>query len=311
MKQAGILGIGAYVPEKILTNQELEDRIDTTDEWIRTRTGIHQRRLAAESEETADLAEKSAREALSCANLSPNDLDLILVATATAERRLPSVACQVQHRLGATNAAALDVAAACSGFMYALSIAQQFIQTGTYRHVLVIGAEKLSSIVDWTDRNTCVLFGDASAAMILGEVSKDRGILAIELGADGSGGDHLYTDPLVHMNGSEVFKFAVRQMGDASLAAIKKAGITKEDVDFLIPHQANIRIIEAARRKLGLPKEKVSVTLDRYGNTSSASIPLSFHHEVQRGAINDGDLVVLVGFGGGLTWGSIVLRYGQ
>lgn len=309
--RAGIIGIGRYIPEKVVTNYDLEKIMDTSDEWIRTRTGIEERRIASDDMKTSDLGARAALEAIEDAKISPEEIDLIIVATATPDQSFPSVACVLQERLGAKRAAALDISAACSGFIYAMATAEQFIQTGAYKKILVVGAEKLSKITDWNDRSTGVLFGDGAGAVVLGEVSDDRGILSFELGADGSGGKHLYEKGHIVMNGREVFKFAVRQMGESSINVLEKAGLTKEDVDFLIPHQANIRIMEAARQRLELPEEKMSKTIHKYGNTSAASIPISLYEEVKAGKIKDGDLIVMVGFGGGLTWGAIALRWGQ
>lgn len=300
-----------YIPEKVVTNYDLEKIMDTSDEWIRTRTGIEERRIASDDMKTSDLGARAALEAIEDAKISPEEIDLIIVATATPDQSFPSVACVLQERLGAKRAAALDISAACSGFIYAMATAEQFIQTGAYKKILVVGAEKLSKITDWNDRSTGVLFGDGAGAVVLGEVSDDRGILSFELGADGSGGKHLYEKGHIVMNGREVFKFAVRQMGESSINVLEKAGLTKEDVDFLIPHQANIRIMEAARQRLELPEEKMSKTIHKYGNTSAASIPISLYEEVKAGKIKDGDLIVMVGFGGGLTWGAIALRWGQ
>ena len=309
---AGILGVGYYLPERILTNADLEKIVDTNAEWIRTRTGIETRHIAADGEETSDLAYEAAVAALEDAAIDASELDMILVATVTGDAAFPSVACQLQARLGATKAAAMDVTAACAGFMYAMITAKQFIEGSDYKHILVIGAEKLSKITDWTDRNTCVLFGDGAGACVMGPVSADRGILSFELGADGTGGKALYQeDTLIRMNGREVYKFAVRQMPESSENVVLKAGLTKDDVDFLVPHQANIRIMEAARTRLDIPKERMSYSIKKYGNTSAASIPIAFAEEVKQGNIKDGDHVVLVGFGGGLTWGAVLLRYGK
>ncbi|HEX6923005.1 MAG TPA: beta-ketoacyl-ACP synthase III [Bacillales bacterium] len=308
---AGVLGIGRYESERVLTNKDLEKVMDTSDEWIRTRTGIEERRLAPEEVDTSDMAFEAAQTALKDADLEAADIDLILVATVTPDYPFPSVACMIQDRLGAGQAAAMDVGAACAGFMYGIVTAKQFIDNGTYKNILVVGAEKLSKIIDWEDRSTAVLFGDGAGAVVIGPVSDGKGILSFELGADGSGGKHLYQDDYIKMNGREVFKFAVRQMGQTAISVIEKAGLKKEDVDFLVPHQANVRIMEAARERLELPKDKMAVTVDQYGNTSSASIPIALVEELNEGKIQDGDLVVLVGFGGGLTWGGIALRWGK
>ncbi|MDA1762189.1 beta-ketoacyl-ACP synthase III [Bacillus cereus] len=307
----GILGIGRYVPEKVVTNHDLEEIMDTSDEWIRTRTGIAERRIADDTIDTSYMAVEASKKALEDAGISGEDIDLILVATVTPDRAFPAVACVIQEAIGAKHAAAMDVSAACAGFMYGMITAQQFIQTGTYKNVLVVGSDKLSKIVDWNDRNTAVLFGDGAGAVVMGAVSEGRGVLSFELGADGSGGKHLYQDEYVMMNGREVFKFAVRQLGDSCLRVLDKAGLTKEDVDFLVPHQANIRIMESARERLNLPQEKMSMTIEKFGNTSASSIPIAMVEELQNGRIQDGDLIILVGFGGGLTWGAVALRWGK
>ncbi|KQL36210.1 3-oxoacyl-ACP synthase [Bacillus sp. FJAT-25509] len=309
---AGILGIGSYVPEKKLTNYDLEQMMDTSDEWIVSRTGIKERRIASDEQDTSDLAYEAAVEALKDANVKAEELDLILVGTVTPDKSFPSVACVIQEKLGAKNAAAMDISAACAGFIYGVVTAAQFVNTGTYSRILVIGAEKLTKIVNWEDRNTAVLFGDGAGAAVIGPVSEGRGILSYELGADGTGGKHLYKggDHLI-MNGREVFKFAVRQMGDSCESVLKLAGLTKEEVDFLIPHQANTRIMDAARERLQLPKEKMSVIIDRHGNTSSSSIPIALVEEYKKGNVKEDDVLVLVGFGGGLTWGAIALRFGR
>lgn len=309
---AGIVGLGRYLPEKIVTNSDLEKIMDTSDEWIRTRTGIEERRISSDDVNSSDMAYEAALKALENANVSAEEIDMILVATVTPDQPFPSIACMIQDKLGAKKAAAMDVSAACSGFMYGIVTAKQFIESGSYKYVLVVGVEKLSKITNWDDRNTAVLFGDGAGAVLLGPVSEGRGILAFELGADGSGGKHLYQEKeFISMNGREVYKFAVRQMGESSVNVLEKAGLSKEDVDFLIPHQANIRIMESARQRLELPVEKMSKTIHKYGNTSSASIPISIVEEVEAGKIKDDDLIVLVGFGGGLTWGAIALRWGK
>ncbi|AAP25147.1 MULTISPECIES: beta-ketoacyl-ACP synthase III [Bacillus] len=307
----GILGIGRYVPEKVVTNHDLEKIMDTSDEWIRTRTGIAERRIADDTIDTSYMAVEASKKALEDAGISGEDIDLILVATVTPDRAFPAVACVIQEAIGAKHAAAMDLSAACAGFMYGMITAQQFIQTGTYKNVLVVGSDKLSKIVDWNDRNTAVLFGDGAGAIVMGAVSEGKGVLSFELGADGSGGKHLYQDEYVMMNGREVFKFAVRQLGDSCLRVLDKAGLTKEDVDFLVPHQANIRIMESARERLNLPQEKMSMTIEKFGNTSASSIPIAMVEELQNGRIQDGDLIILVGFGGGLTWGAVALRWGK
>ncbi|RKD24166.1 3-oxoacyl-ACP synthase [Ammoniphilus oxalaticus] len=326
MRAAGILGTGAYLPEKILTNQDLEEMVDTSDDWIVSRTGIRERRISAEGEAASDLAYKAAQQALETAGLDAEQIDLIIVATITPDTTFPSTANLIQERLGAKKAAAFDLAAACSGFLYGVATASQFIQNGLYRYALVIGVECLSRIVDWTDRNTCVLFGDGAGAAVLGPVEDGSGFLSFDLGSDGAGGELLKLPAggsrmpaseetiankqhFLQMAGSDVFKFAVRVMGSSAEAAIEKAGLTKEDISLLVPHQANMRIIDAAVKRLGLPIEKVVVNLDRYGNMSAASIPVALDEAAKNGKIKQGDHLVLVGFGGGLTWGASVLKW--
>jgi 3-oxoacyl-[acyl-carrier-protein] synthase-3 len=308
---AGLIGIGKYVPEHIVTNHDLEQRIDTSDEWIRTRTGIEERRIADENTDTSDMAYEAAKQAIENAGIQPEDIGMILVATVTPDRPFPSVATILQDRLGAKNAAAMDVSAACAGFMYGVVMAKHFVEADTYKHVLVVGVEKLSKVTDWEDRNTAVLFGDGAGAAVVSKVSEGRGILSFELGADGTGGKHLYQDEYIRMNGREVFKFAVRQMGESAVNVTEKAGLSTEDVDYLIPHQANIRIMEASRERLGLPVEKMSKSVHKYGNTSAASIPISLFDDLQEGRVKDDDIIVLVGFGGGLTWGALCIKWGK
>lgn len=310
---AGILGLGKYVPEKVVTNLDLEKILDTSDEWIRTRTGIQERRIAREDEHSSDMAYEAAKQALENAGIQPEEIGLIIVATITPDRAFPSVACQLQERLGAVNAAAMDLSAACSGFIYALATAKLYVESNNYDYVLIVGVEKLSKITDWNDRNTAVLFGDGASAAVVGKVSEGRGILAFELGADGAGGKYLNMNDenFIYMNGREVFKFAVRQMGATALSVLEKAGLSKEDVDFLVPHQANIRIMEAARERLELSEDKLSKRIHKYGNTSSSSIGIALKDELDEGKIKDDDIVVLVGFGGGLTWGGAVIRWGK
>ena len=309
----GILGVGHYTPENIMTNEDLEKLVDTNDEWIRTRTGIEERRIAGDDIDSSDMAFEAAKRAMEDAATKPEDIDLILVATVTPDTPFPSVACMLQDKLGASRAAAMDVSAACSGFMYALITAKQFIETKAYKNILVVGTEKLSKIIDWTDRNTCVLLGDGAGAAVVGEVSNGKGILSFELGANGAGGKYLYQNKENHlvMNGREVYKFAVKQMPESSAYVIDKLGLNKEDVDYLIPHQANIRIMNAARERLGISGDKMADTIKKYGNNSSASIPMALSESVKSGKIKDNDLVVLVGFGGGLTWGAVAMRWGK
>lgn len=308
----GIIGLGRYVPERVVTNFDLEKIMDTTDEWIRTRTGIEERRYADDDVNTSDMAYEAAKEALQDSGIEAHQIGLILVATVTPDMPFPSVSTMIQEKLGAKNAAAMDISAACAGFMYGVITAKQFVESGTYPYVLVVGVEKLTKITNFEDRNTAVLFGDGAGAAIVGEVSEGRGILSFELGADGSGGKHLTQNgAYLEMNGREVYKFAVRQMGESAENVIVKAGITKEEVDFLVPHQANIRIMEASRLRLGLPVEKMSTTIKQFGNTSAASIPIALKEELLAGKVKDDDVVVLVGFGGGLTWGAICLKWGK
>jgi 3-oxoacyl-[acyl-carrier-protein] synthase-3 len=324
---AQITGWGKYLPQRILTNDDLAQRMETTDEWIRARTGIAARRIADGRESTAAMATYAARRALGVANLAPLKLDLIIVATATPEYLFPATACLVQDALGAVRAAAFDLSAGCSGFVYALSVAAQLIQSGGQRNVLVIGAETLSRIIDWSDRNTCVLFGDGAGAVVLQAAEGSGGVLASVLGADGSGADLLkvpgggsrhptsatsYQDGehFIHMDGREVYRFATRIMARASREAMEAAHLTADKVALFIPHQANMRIIESAARELGIPQDHVYVNLERYGNTSAASIPIALCEAVEEGRLQPGDHIVLVGFGAGLTWGATVLRWG-
>ncbi len=322
----GILGTGSYVPEKILTNFDLEKIVDTSDEWIVSRTGIKERRISTNEESSSDLAYEAAIAALDNAKISADQLDLIIVATITPDHLFPSTASVLQNRLGATKAAAFDLSSACSGFLYGITTGTQFIKTGLYKYILVIGVDTLSKITDWTDRNTCVLFGDGAGAAILGQVEDGFGFLSYDLGSDGSGGDLLIQkaggsriptskasveDKLhfIHMNGPEVFKFAVKIMEQASNSVIEKAGLSKEDINFFIPHQANIRIIDYAKDRLNLEDDKVIVHVDKYGNTSSASIPIALDEANKSNLFNNGDNILLVGFGGGLTWGATLIKW--
>lgn len=328
MRSVGILGIGHYVPEKVLTNFDLEKMVDTSDEWITERTGIKQRHIAAPKEATSDLSLKAAQRALEDAGVSPEELDLVIVATASPDHAFPSTACLVQDRIGAKNAAAFDLSAGCSGFVYSLGVASQMIKTGLYNKALIIGAETLSRIMNWQDRNTCVLFGDGAGAAVVGVVDDGYGVLGIDLGADGSGGKYLYqpaggsrtpaseqtvadNDHTIHMNGPEVFKFAIQIMGKTAKTALKNAGMKPEDLDLLVPHQANLRIISSAAKRLKLPMEKVWVNVDKYANTSAASIPIALCEAQAAGALKKGDNIILVGFGAGLTWSAIVLKWSK
>lgn len=309
----GIIGTGHFVPDNVVTNKDLEKIVDTTDEWIRTRTGIEERRIAPDDMDSSDMAYYAAKNALADAQVDPSEIDLILVATVTPDTPFPSVANMIQDKLGATNAAALDVAAACAGFVYGLVTGVQYIATKAYKKVLVVGVDKLSKITDWNDRNTCVLLGDGAGAVVLGDVSDGRGLLSFELGSNGAKGEELYQskENYLVMNGREVFKFAVRQMPESSMNVIEKAGLTKADVDFLVPHQANIRIMEAARQRLDIPEERMAKTIHRYGNNSSASIPIALSESLLEGKIKENDVIVLVGFGGGLSWSAAALKWGK
>lgn len=324
-KKVGILGVGSYVPQKVVSNFDFEKIMDTSDEWIKTRTGISQRRYADDSEATSDLSTKAALKALECASLTPEDIDLIIVATATPDMIFPSTACLVQENIGAKNAAAFDISVACSGFIYGMTIAKQFVETGMYNNILVIGAETLSRVLDFDDRGTAILFGDGAGAVVVGNV-ECGGILSTYLGSDGSGADFLNIpaggsklpatqntiDNRLHtikMAGNDVYKFAVRIMGESSMKALEMANLTSSDIDCLIPHQANIRIIDASAKRLKLDKDKVFVNLHKYGNMSAASVPVALDEAYREGKIKKGDNVVLVGFGGGLTWGASVINW--
>jgi len=326
-RSVGILGVGSTLPENIITNRDLETMVDTSSEWIISRTGIRERHIAGPDIATSDLSLTAGRQALERAGIEAQELDLIIVATATPDMPFPSTACIVQAALGANNAAAFDLEAACSGFLYGVAVAEQFISSKTYDTALVIGAETLSKITNWSDRNTCVLFGDGAGACVLGPVSNDRGILSHYLGADGRGKELLQIrgggsrkptsiDTVrqklhyIEMQGAEVYKFAVRIMGEAALKALQRSGLSREDVDFLVPHQANHRIIKAVARRLRLPPEQVIVNVDRCGNMSAASIPVALDEAIIAGRINADDILVLVAFGGGLTWGATVIRWG-
>ncbi|HDT9052894.1 TPA: ketoacyl-ACP synthase III [Staphylococcus pseudintermedius] len=310
----GIKGFGAYAPDRVIDNAYFESYLDTSDEWISQMTGIKERRWADENQDTSDLAYEASIRAIEDAGIDAQDIDMVIVATSTGDHRFPTVANMLQQRLGLGKVASMDQLAACSGFMYGIITARSFVLSGEYQNVLVVGADKLSKITDLNDRSTAILFGDGAGAVIIGEVSENRGILSYELGSDGVGGKYLYQDQetnFIRMNGREVFKFAVRVMGESSQRAVEKANLGPDDINMFIPHQANIRIMESARQRLNLPKEKMSVSVDKYGNTSVASIPLSVKQELENGSIKDDDVVVFVGFGGGLTWGSIVIRWGK
>lgn len=327
VRRAGIVGIGSALPEKVLNNEYFESIVDTSDEWIVTRTGIKERRVAVDGECASQLAARAAEQALNNAGISAEELDLIICATISGDMPLPATASIVQEKIGAKKAAAFDLSAGCSGFVYALTTANSFVCSGTYNKVLVVGVDLLSKVTDYTDRTTCILFGDGAGAVIVAPTDGSHGILSTVLGSDGAGAELLKIEaggsrmPItveaietrqhcIKMAGSEVFKFAVRIMGDASLQALEKCGLTPEDVDIFIPHQANIRIIESAARRLNLPPEKIFVNVQKYGNTSAASIPIAMSEAMQEGRLKPGDVVVMVGFGAGLTWAASVVKWG-
>jgi len=325
MRRVGIIGVGEYLPKKVLTNADLEKMVDTSDEWITSRTGIKKRRIAAKNEAASDLATKAAKGALADAGLKGEEIDLIIVATITGDMSFPSVACFLQNALSAKQAICFDISAACAGFVYAITIAQQFIARGTCKNALVVGTEVLSSVTDWKDRNTCVLFGDGAGAVVLSEV-KSGGILSTYLGSDGSKTDllllpaggsrkpatHQTIDDGLHyikMQGNELFKIAVTSMTEAAQIALKRAGLECKDIDLVIPHQANIRIILAMAKKLGLPEDRVYLNIEKYGNMSSASTATALCEAVKEGRIKKGDIVLLDAFGAGLVWGACVIKW--
>jgi 3-oxoacyl-[acyl-carrier-protein] synthase-3 len=320
---ARIAGTGSYLPEKLLTNDDLAKFVDTSDEWITTRTGIRERHIAADGETTCDLAYHASLRALEAAGVAPQDLDLIVLGTTTPDLIFPSTACLLQHRLGANGCAAFDVNAACSGFVYALTVADKFIRSGAAKTVLVVGAETLTRMIDWSDRGTCVLFGDGAGAVVL-KADPDTGILSTHLHADGSKKELLWSPVGVSvgfkpdepnaglrlmMTGNEVFKHAVKALDSVVEEALEANGLDRHQIDWLIPHQANLRIIEATAKRLDMPMERVVVTVDRHGNTSSGSVPLALDEAVRTGKVQRGQLLLLEAFGGGFTWGSALLRY--
>ncbi len=323
MIRSVITGCGSYSPERVMKNTDFEGIVETSDEWIVQRTGIRQRHIAAEGETTADLAEKAAREAMADAGVTAADLDLIILATSTPNNTFPATAVEVQHRLGMDHGAAFDSQAVCTGFIFALTTADQYIRTGFAKRVLVIGAETFSRILDWEDRSTCVLFGDGAGAVVVESSEQagtngDRGILTAHLRSDGAHKDKLYVDGgpsstgtvgYLRMEGREVFRHAVAMIADVIEAAYAATGLTSRDLDWFVPHQANKRIIDASARKLGIDPSKVIITVDRHGNTSAASIPLALCEAVGDGRIKRGDLVMLEAMGGGFTWGSLLLRW--
>lgn len=324
--RAGIAGVGAYVPDRVVTNADLEKIVDTSNEWIVNRSGIKERRIAPPEMATSDFAEIAARQAIAGAGITAEEIDLVIVATNTPDMVFPATACLVQDKIGAKKAGAFDLAAGCSGFMYALIAGSQFVTTGACRNVLVIGAENLSKIINWKDRKTCVLFGDGAGAVVLRQAAPGSGILSQKLWADGSGGQSLKLPAggsrlpashetvdnnlhFIHMRGRDIFKFAVRSTGKAAAEVLAAAGLKVSDVDHFIPHQANVRIIEAAAKRLKLPGEKVLVNVDRYGNTSTASMPIALTEAVREDRIKKGDYILMVGFGAGLTWAAAVLKW--
>lgn len=330
MKYAHIVGWGSYLPHKVMKNEEIAEIVDTTDEWIFTRTGIKERRIAEEKETTATLAFEAAARALEVADLHPSQVELIIVATSTPEYIFPSTACRVQDYLGATKAGAFDLSAACSGFVYALSMASNAISSGMVRNAIVIGAETMSRVLDWQDRGTCILFGDGAGAVVLRHSDVPGGVLASTLRSDGSGGDLLslpavYHNPMpmlgpeylhnghkkntIEMNGRQVFRFATSVISDSIEQVLTQSGLTIDDISLIVPHQANVRIIETAAKKLKVPPEKFFVNLDRAGNTSAASIPIALCEAVDGGLLKPDDNIVFVGFGGGLTWAASVVKW--
>ena len=325
-RTVSIIGTGSYVPKKILSNADLSRIVNTTDEWITTRTGIKERRIAAKDENTSDMAAKAALKAIEQAKISPKEINLILVATATPDMVFPATACFVQKKIGATNAACLDISAACAGFLFGMEIAQQFITSHTHDTVLVIGAEKLTSITNWTDRNTCVLFGDGAGAAILRHRGSAHGVITTHIGSDGQYSDILFMPgggsrcPItrenahlnlqtIHMVGKDVYKQAVTAMLNAAKKALEQAGLSIEDIACVIPHQANVRIIDAIADRLGISRDKMFVNLDRYGNTSAAAVAIALDEANRTGRIKPGDYVLMIVFGGGLTWASTVLEW--
>jgi 3-oxoacyl-[acyl-carrier-protein] synthase-3 len=326
MIHARITGTGAYAPKKIVTNNDLGKLVDTSDEWITERTGIKERRIAEEDQTTSDLAYEAGKKALRAAGIGAQDLDLILVATMTPDTILPSMGCVLQYKLGAKNAAAFDIAAACSGFIYGLSVADAFIKAGVYKNILLVGAEVLSRFTDWEDRTTCILFGDGAGAVVIQRHAGKRGILSTHLHSDGSLGELLHvpaggaTHPasydtvrkrmhFIRMKGNETFKAAVRALEGVVQEALEHNKVKPEEIDFLIPHQANLRIIQAMAQRLNMPMEKVVLTLPKYGNTSAASIPMALDEAVRDGRIKENHLLLFEAFGGGLTWASALVRW--
>jgi 3-oxoacyl-[acyl-carrier-protein] synthase-3 len=326
LKRVGVIGLGKYLPEKRLTNKDLEKIVDTTDEWITERTGIKERRIAREDEATSDMAVNAAKRAIENAKLKPEDIDLIIVATITPDMFFPSTACIIQSKLNVNHIPAFDISVACSGFIYGIAIAEQFIKSGAYKHILMIAAEKMSSVTDWTDRSTCVLMGDGAGAAVLGEV-EEGGILSIYLGADGSkgnllempaGGSRLPASTstvekrlhFLRMEGNILFKHAVKVMAEAALKVTEPLGLKGDDINLVIPHQANIRILNAVAKRMGIdPEEKLYLNIDKYGNMSAASSAVALAEAVEQRRVKKGDIILLDAFGAGLTWGAIVIKW--
>ena len=321
-----IIGLGSYVPEKVLTNYDLEKMVDTSHEWILDRTGISERRIASEEEATSDLAYLASQIAIKDAGIKPEDLDFIIVATVTPDMLFPSSACFVQQKLGVQGIFAFDISAACSGFIYALSVADQYIKSGIYRTGLVVGADAFSKVVDWTDRNTCILFGDGAGAAVLQADSGDSGIISTHLYSDGALWDLLYVPgggsrnppseamlrnrlQYIKMRGNETFKVAVNTLSEVIKEALKCNGLTPDDIKLFIPHQANLRIIQAISKKLNIPMERFKINLDSYGNTSAASVPIALYETIREGKIEKGDYILLAAFGAGLTWGAALIKW--
>ena len=323
---AGIIGVGMYAPEKVLTNAELAGMLNVTEEWIESMSGIRERHIAAPSQAASDLGAIAAQRALARSGVSPDEVDLIIVSTSTPDMQFPSTACIIQERLGIKNVPAFDLTAVCSGFVYALTVGAQFIANEFYRTVLVIGTEAVSRVINWSDKDTCMLIGDGAGAVVLRQAPSGYGVLSAKLGADGSGASFMMVPAggsrkpataeviekkmnKIQMNGSEVFKFAMKKLPEVTEQALELANLHTEDLKLIIPHQANRRIIEAAARRMDLPLEKFLLNVEHYGNTSSATIPIALHEALETGRIESGDLIALTGFGGGLTWGSLIMRW--
>lgn len=327
MTRAVVHGVGMGVPERVMTNDDLAKIVETSDEWIAQRTGIRERRVAGPDDTASTLSVTASRQALEAAKISPEEIDMVVCGTVTGDMAFPSTSCLVQAEIGAKNAGAFDVGAACAGFIYSTAVASSMIESGAVKNALVIGVDVLTKFVDWTDRSTCVLFGDGAGAVVLrGETGTERGVLKTVMLADGSGGPHITSElggsryPLgapesegrrrtIYMNGAEVYRFAVGAIGDACCRVLDQAGMTPEDIGLFVPHQANLRIIQSAQKRLGLPDEKVLVNVDKYGNTSGGSIPIGLYEAQATGRLKPGDVVMTVGFGAGLVWGANLIRW--